>query len=635
MHVHLTGLKSEIFDIIRAIGELKVFHFLTPPGGGVSIADDKLEQIQHSLIDLETRIAVVLSNLPLPTVERTDNPSSYNLDPFESAEKADEILKNLEPKLMELQLAIRRYEDRNQQIRKYKDILVDIHPLVREFHKNPQVESIVVILDRRSGMTYSAFEERISTITDGVYQLVRRNLDKNFIAILALFDKEYLTDIQTFLYSERVSEMRLPSEFQGIPVRQVSERIQETQIRNDSKIKDLRSERAELSDRYYNEVKTLHNKMNINLKEFEIINRLSYISEFSFEVEGFVPESLHTAFINRMEERFDKRITIRSVRAEKDAPVLRKNKGIIRSFETLTDLVGLPTYGSIDPTPLVFIIFPFFWGFMVGDVGYGLIILALALFLPKWFPEKFQNQSIKNLMNIFVVSSIWTIGFGILYGEFLGNIGEDVFHWHPIWLNRYDQLLEFLIIAIFVGYIVILFGLALGVVNNLKTGHNKHAKAEFVLLAFWGSFFLLIILSSVIPDLFSALFGFEILLAIIFIIYLIRLDGVAGIIHIIDRFSNILSFARLQAIGLVGAEMAFVANDLYDKFIPVFGQFGSGMEPVGLLVGVLISLSLHLINLLILILSPSIHALRLNVYEFFSQFTQVGEALKYEPYGYY
>lgn len=634
MHVHLTGLKSEIFDIIRSIRDSRVFHFLIPPGGGVSIADDRLEQIQHSLQDLETRISVVLANLPAPKLENGDEPAFYNLDPYESEEKSEAILKIIEPRLMELQLAIRRLEDHNRQIRKYKDILVDIHPLVREFHKNPQVESIVVILDRRSGMSFSVFEQRISTITEGVFQLVRRNLDKNFIAILALFDKEYLTDIQTFLYSERVSEMRLPSEFQGIPVRQVSERIQETQIRNDSHINGLHDERAELSEKYYNDLETLHRKITIILKEFDIINRLSYISEFSFEVEGFVPKSFLQSFIETIQLRFDNRVTISSSEASKDAPVLRRNKGIIKSFETLTDLVGLPVYGSIDPTPLVFILFPFFWGFMVGDVGYGLIILLLAFSLPKMFPEKFKSQSIRNLLNIFIISSIWTIGFGILYGELFGNIGEELFHWHPIWLNRYTQLLEFLVVAIIVGYLVILFGLTLGVLNNLKTGHSKHAKAEFFLLALWGSIFLVIILGTINLNIFSSLIGFEILFVLGFILYLIRLDGVAGIIHVIDRFSNILSFARLMAIGLVGAEMAYVANDLYDKFIPVFGQFGPNMEPVGLIVGLLITLSLHLINLLILILSPSIHALRLNVYEFFTQFTQVGEAIKYEPYGY-
>ena len=81
-----------------------------------------------------------------------------------------------------------------------------------------------------------------------------------------------------------------------------------------------------------------------------------------------------------------------------------------------------------------------------------------------------------------------------------------------------------------------------------------------------------------------------------------------------------------MAIGLVGAEMAYVANQLSTRFIPVFG------EGLGLVVGLSFTLGLHLINIMILMLSPTIHSLRLNVYEFFSQFSQTGDVIKYAPY---
>jgi V/A-type H+-transporting ATPase subunit I len=315
---------------------------------------------------------------------------------------------------------------------------------------------------------------------------------------------------------------------------------------------------------------------------------------------------------------------------KQSAPVLRKNPPIIRSFEVLTNLVGLPKYGSIDPTPLMAIFFTFYWGFMVGDIGYGLIIFAMMTALPRLMPTKFEGQAIKDLMTIFKVAATSSIIFGILYGEFLGDIGEHYFHLHPIWMNRYetDQMLSLLVISIIIGYLVVLFGLILGIINNLKLGHKSHARSDAALFALWGSILVGLVIGIIIPDIFSTILVITLIFVFIMMGVLIWLEKVAGIIHVIERFSNILSFARLMAIGLVGAQMAAVANEISAEgvFNKVLG------EGIGFVVGIIFTLSLHLINIMILILSPTIHSLRLNVYEFFSQFSQTGDVIKYAPY---
>jgi len=337
-------------------------------------------------------------------------------------------------------------------------------------------------------------------------------------------------------------------------------------------------------------------------------------------------------FANELSTKHGDKVNIQFSKLSKKqtAPVLRKNPPIIRSFEVLTNLIGLPKYGSIDPTPLLAIFFTFYWGFMVGDIGYGLIIFGMMTVLPLLKPSKFDSPSIKDLMVIFKVAAISSIVFGILYGEFLGDIGEHYFHLHPIWMNRYDtvQMLNLLVISIIIGYLVVLFGLVLGVVNNLKLGHKSHARSDAALFALWGSILVGLSIGMIVPEIFSTVLMATLVFVFIMMGVLVWLEKVAGIIHVIERFSNILSFARLMAIGLVGAQMAAVANEISAEgvFIPVLG------EGLGVIVGLIFTLSLHLINLMILILSPTIHSLRLNVYEFFSQFSQTGDVIKYAPY---
>ena len=126
----------------------------------------------------------------------------------------------------------------------------------------------------------------------------------------------------------------------------------------------------------------------------------------------------------------------------------------------------------------------------------------------------------------------------------------------------------------------------------------------------------------ILPLLFVPILG----VLVFFVLMSLKIEGISGLIHVIERIANILSFARLMAIGLVGAYMAQAANMLPKSFEPAFGPVGA------MIIGGFIMIFIHIINLLILLLSPSVHALRLNVYEFFAQFHQTEGAMDYNPY---
>ena len=104
-----------------------------------------------------------------------------------------------------------------------------------------------------------------------------------------------------------------------------------------------------------------------------------------------------------------------------NAPVFYDNPWWVKPFEFIMQLVAPPRYREIDPSPILAIFFPLFFGIMVGDIGYGLLILAFALVI------RHRYQAIafaKNLADILIISSIPTIMFGFLFGEFFGDLGE-------------------------------------------------------------------------------------------------------------------------------------------------------------------------------------------------------------------
>ncbi|MEF8907637.1 MAG: V-type ATP synthase subunit I [Haloarculaceae archaeon] len=112
-----------------------------------------------------------------------------------------------------------------------------------------------------------------------------------------------------------------------------------------------------------------------------------------------------------------------------DPPVVQDNPAGVKPFESLVKLINLPKYSELDPTIVLFLTFPLFFGFMIGDLGYGILYMGLGYFLMR----SFDSDIIRSLGGIGVWSGVFTALFGILYGEFFGlhQLGEIVWGGSP------------------------------------------------------------------------------------------------------------------------------------------------------------------------------------------------------------
>jgi V/A-type H+-transporting ATPase subunit I len=620
-HTKIIGVKEDIFDFIRLLQKFKVLHVIETPGKREEglYEDRRLQEFKVNLESLETRIASIFSHLPNDSKSREVETKKI-LSNEELISLAENLLTTVEPEIRHIQSEKRQLNSRIKHLKRYEPILNRIEPLIFTMEEKENVESVILMLDRRTELGIPEFEKEVNDRTKGIYELVYRRVDENYFAVLLLFDQDFIKEIYSYLSSERISSIAFPPEFRDVKLRDMKKTILELISKHKTNRASLEQEEQDFiaSTEYINLV-NIHEAITERLNEFQLVEKMGG-TEDTFEIEGFIPKSKMKKFESELRENFGKRILITRTKAKKEAPVLRKNPRIIRPFETITDLIQLPKYGSIDPTPLVFLLFPFFWGFMVGDIGYAGTIFLIAAILRFRF-KKNQQQTLQNISEIFMISCVVAIFFGIIYFEIFGDLGELIAHdlhldIHPI-INRYEAVQQLLIISIIVGYGIVMGGMVLGAYNNIRLRHMSHAYGLFFLIIIWGSIPILIALAFFLPEIFLTAFYVDIIIILISILFLLKIEGIAGLIHVIEKFSNILSFARLMAIGLVGAWMGLIANDLTNQFFPL---------------GLLMGLGLHLINIVILVLSPSIHAMRLNVYEFFSQFVAEG-GNTYRPFG--
>ncbi len=335
------------------------------------------------------------------------------------------------------------------------------------------------------------------------------------------------------------------------------------------------------------------------------------VTERAFLLTGFVPTRSLLTLQKKLSEATNGRITIQIEKPAKKEPipVKLKNPNPVRPFEFFMRLYTLPDYREIDPTFLTFLTFPFFFGFMLGDMGYGLVTLILFLWLRKKVPAA------RELATILAWASVFTIIAGAFFGEFFGL--ESVFGYElPHLLSRAHQQMDLLKLSILLGAVHVNIGLIVGFVNVL---HHHGLKMAILEKASW------FVLQAGVVLLALKSTGAGAALLALSVVMLYMGEGFKGIIELPSIFGNILSYARLMALGLASLSLAEIVNEFAHEFISS-GSVG------GIVSAILIVVLGHVINIALGILGPFLHSLRLHYVELFSKFFK-GGGIPYRPFG--
>jgi V/A-type H+-transporting ATPase subunit I len=307
-------------------------------------------------------------------------------------------------------------------------------------------------------------------------------------------------------------------------------------------------------------------------------------------------------------------------------PTMLRNNKLVRSFQDVVAMYSIPSYGEIDPSPFVAITFVLFFGFMFGDVGHGLILLAAAVFLGR------KNILSKSLAYVMKCASFSSIAFGLMYGSAMGVENEKL----ALWLSPMHDTSTLFGVAILSGIVV----LSVGMILNMIVRYRERDFGRLLfdgqglagLFVYWGSTVAIFLSVYDVETPFSV----DYLWYLIFFVLLLSVfrDTLARTIlrqsvhkepfalqifevlhNLMNYFTNTASFVRLAAFALNHVALSFAVMTISRMFDNLPG--GILLKALMLIVGNLFIVGLE--GMIVFI-----QVLRLEYYEFFGKFYRGG-----------
>ena len=377
-------------------------------------------------------------------------------------------------------------------------------------------------------------------------------------------------------------------------------------------------------------------------------------------------------------------------------PIAFSPRNYSKPFEMLTDVMGRPAYGRIDPTFFMFLTYPLFFGLILGDMAYGLAVMGMAWFIWRRFPI---NPMMKNVGGFLFTIGLSTVIFGYIYGEFAGfeflphghcdiegvigvaqcdaahgHYGWDSAHapWWVAWMtNLYPNGGEFyavwegplnivlaypfhrvssnlenlILITIYMGVIHVFLGLVLGFRDIYKAHGFVDAlfeKGSWMTVLIGGFIFAYAFLVDSASDflmLGAAIMGVGVVMVMVLLAHYEKMGVIGiplGVLESLGMLPKIVSYVRLFAVGVVGVKIAATGNEMiYEGMAHTLSDLGhaSTFDIVLLPVMFVGWLLVQLFALVLGIFSPNIHTVRLHFVEWMMQFYE-GSGLPFEAFGF-
>ena len=440
------------------------------------------------------------------------------------------------------------------------------------------------------------------------------------------YNIEIINTLQSAVYfiviRQGDEEIDIDAEELTIPERPVSEVVAE-QKKTEARIHEINDTYDEYAKKHLDVLERTSNTLEseTDLKK-AILHTRKEAEDKLMVMEGWVPDHKEENVKNFAE---DKGIVYITAEPDKDdkPPVLLKNNKFAKLFEPIGSLFSLPDYKEIDLTPFFAPFFMMFFGFCLGDAGYGILFVIAGTLLKYKLDKKFRP-----ILSLLQWLGIGTIIFGILTGTFFGiNLLEieSLGNLRNIMLNN-DQVF---MLALMIGLIQILVGIIIRAINQIKQNGFVYGLSSIG----W-----LILILGILDMALLKLSGFvgNILLYIGLFLIVFFSDPKASILGRVGKglwdlygitgiFGDILSYIRLFALGVSSAILGFVINDIAMQILatgPVIGH---------ILCGIFLILG-HSMNIAIASLGSFVHPMRLTFVEFYKNAGFSGGGKKYKPF---
>lgn len=395
--------------------------------------------------------------------------------------------------------------------------------------------------------------------------------------------------------------------------------------KKESQIEELREEIKKIETQFQGNISELddlklrYEYLNQIDKKYKTTNNFLSTKRVNL-IDGYLKSKDVDAFQNELEEKFAGEYFIETEPAHKEdpnVPIVLENNKIIQAFEPLTEMYSMPRYNEMDPTPFLAPFYWFFFGMMIADIGYGILLLLGTYVLLKFNLSPSFRKSIKFFHYLGYATIIW----GIIYGSFFGGIIPL-----PALIDPAEDYMSVLIISITLGAIHMFLGLGMKAYMLIRDGKPIDAffdVGSWYLLLF-GAIYYALSLTIGLP--YGNIGLYVMILGMVLIVLFTGRDAKSPVGRIASGAYNLyglsswvgdfVSYLRLMALGLAGAFIGVAVNMI------VGTMAGGGI--VGLIFAILVFVFGQLFNLALSALSAYVHTLRLTFVEFFGKFYDGG-----------
>ncbi|SFE16861.1 V/A-type H+-transporting ATPase subunit I [Peptostreptococcaceae bacterium pGA-8] len=514
----------------------------------------------------------------------------------------------------------------NEQINKYNGEIASLKPwagydipLDKEGTKNTALDLGVI----PSTVEITGLRDKIKAATD--FADIREiNRDKDYIYVVNISVRDLSDEVLTILKQYGYNQ---------VPFKGFEGTVTDNLLRLEKEVDRLRSERSSIEKEISaltpkrKGIECLYDFLTMERDRAHIKSSMRR-TEKTFNFEGWVPAPAKES-VNKILDKYGCYYIYREPEDGDQVPVLVENRGAAQPFESVMEMYSLPDYNGIDPTNIFAFFYAMFFGIMLSDAGYGLVISIVTFVILK----KFEIEgSMKKLLKMFFYCGLSTVFWGAMFGSWFGDLiqvgvktltGATVTI-KPLWFNPIDDPTRLLIWSLGFGVVHLFVGMGINAYMLIKRG--KFLDAVFDIFSWYGVILggiMYLAGGSISPMLARVGIVIALVGAAILLITGGRnkkgigkvTGGLGALYNVTSYVSDILSYARLLALGLATGVIATVVNTM--------GSLG-GQGIVSFIVLCVVGIIGHTFNMAINVLGAFVHSSRLQYIEFFGKFYEDG-----------
>lgn len=435
----------------------------------------------------------------------------------------------------------------------------------------------------------------------------------------------------------REMEFSAPNEvYSEIPARQ--KEIFENNISENLKTIEKCTALIEKLAKYRDDYKFMIDYLGMRRDKYEAFSRMAF-TDHTMIISGYIPQKYVASLTRELEHKYEVAISITEPGENEDTPVLLENGRFSAPVESITEMYALPNKNDLDPTPIMSFFYYLFFGMMLSDAGYGLLmVIGTGIALKKFALEEKMRQTLRMFRNCGISTIIWGALFGSWFGDIVPVVAREFFGKEigsiALWFEPIADPMKLLLFSFALGICHLFLGLGANLVNLWRQGKRWDAVCEVipVYITVLGVAPIGASILTSVPPMLTKIGGYMAIAGVVLIlltsgrgskgIFGRLFGGLYGLYNMATGYlSDILSYSRLLALGLATGSIAGVIN--------LIGTMPSNLIIKAIMLTLVFVVG-HLANLAINLLGAYVHTDRLQFVELFSKFYE-GGGRAFEP----